>query len=145
MKNNHLLVIASLLSILLMTLHLTSDTIHARAGTPEAGGSTLVAVPVLAILLCGTLLLREKRSGLIIMLVGSILTMGMPVIHVMGPAGFFHGAIARSSPAFLFVWTLHAMGVLGIFAFILSVQGLWSLRRSKAVGSQQSAVSQGKS
>ena len=117
-----------------MTLHLTSDTIHARAGTPEAGGSTLVAVPVLAILLYGTLLLREKRSGLIIMLVGSLLTMGMPVIHVMAPGGFFHGAIARSSPAFLFVWTLHAMGVLGIFSFILSVQGLWSLRRSRAVG-----------
>ena len=83
MKSNHLLVIASLLSILLMTLHLTSDTIHARAGTPEAGGSTLVAVPVLALLLCGTLLLNQRRSGIIIMLVGSILAMGMPVIHVM--------------------------------------------------------------
>src|SRR5438270_10386916 len=40
MKNNHILIISSLLSILLITLHLTSDTIHARAGTPEAGGST---------------------------------------------------------------------------------------------------------
>jgi hypothetical protein len=131
MKNNRLLVIASLLSILLMTLHLTSDTVHARAGTPEAGGSTLVAVPVLALLLYGTLLLSERRSGHIIMLVGSILTIGIPIIHVMAPGGFFHGAIARSSPAFLFVWTLHAMGVLGLFAFILSVRGLWSLRRGQ--------------
>ncbi len=134
MKNNHLLVIASLLSILLMTLHLTSDTVHARAGTPEAGGSTLIAVPVLALLLYGTLMLSERRSGHVIMLVGSILTMGMPVIHVMAPGGIFHGAIARSSPAFLFVWTLHAMGVLGIFSFILSVRGLWSLRRGHPVG-----------
>ena len=132
MKNNHLLVIASLLSILLMTLHLTSDTVHARAGTPEAGGSTLIAVPVLALLLYGTLMLSERRSGHVIMLVGSILTMGMPVIHVMAPGGIFHGAIARSSPAFLFVWTLHAMGVLGIFSFILSVRGLWSLRRGRS-------------
>ena len=132
MKNNHLLVIASLLSILLMTLHLTSDTVHARAGTPEAGGSTLIAVPVLALLLYGTLMLSERRSGQVIMLVGSILTMGMPVIHVMAPGGIFHGAIARSSPAFLFVWTLHAMGVLGIFSFILSVRGLWSLRRGQS-------------
>ncbi len=131
MKTNHLLVIASLLSILLMTLHLTSDTVHARAGTPEAGGSTLVAVPVLAVLLYGTLLLRERWSGLVIMLVGSILTMGMPVIHVMAPGGIFHGAIARSNPAFLFVWTFHAMGLLGIFSFVLSVQELWGLRRSK--------------
>ena len=134
MKNNHILVIASLLSILLMTLHLTSDTIHARAGTPEAGGSTLVGVPVLAILLYGTLLLSERLPGLIIMLVGSILTLGMPVVHVMAPGGMFHGAIARSSPAFLFVWTLHAMGVVGLFALVLSVQGLWSLRRHKRNG-----------
>ena len=133
MKNNHILVILRLCSpILLTTLHLTSDTIHARAGTPEAGGSTLVVVPVLAVWLCGTLLLRERRSGLIIMLVGSILTLLMPVVHVMAPGGIFHGAIARSSPAFLFVWTLHAMGVMGIFCFILSVLELWSLRRRAA-------------
>jgi hypothetical protein len=131
MKQNHLLVIASVLSILLMTLHLTSDTVHARAGTPEAGGSTLVGVPVLALWLYGTLLLGERRSGHIIMLVGSILAMGMPVVHAMAPGGFFHGAIARSNPAFLFVWTLHALGVIGMFTFILSVRGLWSLRRGQ--------------
>ena len=131
MKNNHLLVIGSLLSILLMTLHLTSDAIHARAGTPEAGGSSLVVVPVLAILLYGTLLLSERRSGLVIMLVGSLLTMVMPVVHVMAPEGIFHGAIAKSNPAFLFVWTLHAMGLLGMFCFILSVRELWGLRRGQ--------------
>jgi len=131
MKNNHILIIASLLSILWTTLHLTSDTVHARAGTPEAGGSTLVAVPVLAIWLCGTLLLSERRLGLVIMLVGSVLTLGMPIIHVMAPGGMFHGAIAKSNPAFLFVWTLHAMGLLGIFSFILAVRGLWEMRRGQ--------------
>jgi len=131
MKNNHILIISSLLSILLITLHLTSDTVHARAGTPEAGGSTLVGVPVLAIWLCGTLLLSERRAGLVIMLVGSVLTLGMPIVHVMAPGGMFHGAIAKSNPAFLFVWTLHAMGVLGIFSFILAVRGLWSMRRGQ--------------
>ncbi|MHB8500641.1 MAG: hypothetical protein ACYDCG_03050 [Candidatus Acidiferrales bacterium] len=131
MKQNLMLPIASLLLILLMTLHLTSDTIHARAGTPEAGGSTLVGVPVLALWLYGTLLLAERRSGLIIMLVGSLLGIGMPVVHAMGAGGVFRGAIARSSPAFLFVWTLHALGVIGLFTFILAVRGLWSLRRGQ--------------
>ena len=129
MKQNLMLPIASLLLILLMTLHLTSDTIHARPGTPEAGGLTLIAVPILVVWLCGTLLLAERRSGLIIMLVGSLLGILMPVVHVMSPAGIFHGEIARSSPAFLFVWTLHALGVLGLFAFVLAVRGLWTLRR----------------
>ena len=131
MKDNLTLTITSLLAILLMTLHLTSDTIHAHAGTLEAGGSTLVGVPVLVIWLYGTLMLAERRSGYIIMLVGSVLALGMPVVHVMGAGGVFHGEIAKSSPAFLFVWTLHALGVTGMFSFILSLRGLWTLQRSQ--------------
>ncbi len=132
MKNNVLLTITSLLSILFMTLHLTSDTIHASFGTPEAGGSTLVLVPVLVLWLYGSLALNERRSGHIIMLVGSLLALGMPIVHVTGPSGMFHGAIARSNPAFLFVWTLHMLGVLGMFSLILSARALWSLRRSQS-------------
>lgn len=131
MKNSLMLTITSLLTILLLTLHFTSDTIHARAGTPEAGGSTLVAVPILVLLLYGTLVLGERRSGIIIMLIGSIIGMAMPLFHVIGPAGIFHGEIARSSPAFLFVWTFHALGVTGMFGFILAVRGLWGLRRGQ--------------
>jgi len=131
MKQNLMLIIASLLSILFMTLHLTSDTIHARVGTPEAGGSTLVAVPVLVVWLYGTLLLAERRSGHVIMLVGSLIALAVPVIHVMGAGGIFRGQIAKSSPAFLFVWTLHALVVTGLFSLILSVRGLWSLRRGQ--------------
>jgi hypothetical protein len=83
-------------------------------------------VPILVIWLYGTLVLSERRSGHIIMLVGSLLALLMPVAHVMGAGGVFRGAIARSSPAFLFVWTLHALGVTGMFSLILSVRGLWS-------------------
>jgi hypothetical protein len=128
-RENLMLVIASLLSILFMTLHLTSDAIRARIGTLEAGGSTLIGVPVLAVWLYGTLMLAERRSGHIIMLVGSLVAMGMPVMHVMFAAGVFQGQLARVAPAFLFVWTLHLLGLTGIFSFILAVRGLWSLRR----------------
>jgi len=129
MKHNLLLTITSLLSILFMTLHLTSDTLSARAGTPEAGGSTLVAVPILAVWLYGTLVLAERRSGHVIMLVGSLIGLSMPVIHVMGAGGVFRGEIAKSS--ILFVWTLHALGVTAMFSLILSARGLWSLKRGQ--------------
>ncbi|MBZ5506702.1 MAG: hypothetical protein LAO78_14700 [Acidobacteriia bacterium] len=131
MKQNHLLIIASLLSILFMTFHLTQDTLHAKAGNPEGGGSTLVAVPVLVVWLYGTLVLAERRSGHIIMLIGSILAMGMPVIHVMGPRGIFAGEFAKYSGAFLFFWTFFVLGITGMLSFILSVRGLWSLRRGQ--------------
>jgi hypothetical protein len=35
------------------------------------------------------------------------------------------GAIARSSGAFFFIWTLLALGVTALFSVILSVRGLW--------------------
>ena len=128
MKQNVMLTIASLLSILLMTLHLTSDTVHARVGTAEAGGSTLIAVPVLVVWLYGTLMLAERRSGYIIMLLGSLLASGMPVIHMRGA---HYGEIAKSTGGFFFVWTLWALGGLGGVTFILSARGLWSLRRGQ--------------
>ncbi len=128
MKHNVMLIIASLLSILFVTFHLTSDTLQARVGTPEAGGSTLVLVPILAVWLYGTLVIAERRSGYIIMLVGSLLSVGMPIIHVIGAGGVFRGAIAKSNPAFLFVWTLHVLGMTGMFALILSARGLSSLQ-----------------
>jgi hypothetical protein len=124
MKHNLTLTITSLLSILLMTLHLTSDTLHATSGTPEAGGSTLVAVPVLVVWLYGTLVLAGRRSGYVIMLVGSLLGLAMPVIHVTGAGGIFRGQIAKSSGAFLFVWTLHALGVTAMFSLILSARAV---------------------
>ncbi len=73
MKHNLTLTITSLLSILFMTFHLTDDTLHAKVGTAQAGGSTLVAVPILVVWLYGTLVLAERRSGYFIMLVGSLL------------------------------------------------------------------------
>ena len=132
MKNKLMLPITSLLSILFMTFHMTQDTLHAKAGNPEAGGSTLVAVPILVVWLCGALLLAERRSGHIIMLIGSLIAMVMPVIHVMGPKGFFSGEMAKYSGAFLFFWTFFVLSVTGMFSFILSVQGLWRLRRGRA-------------
>lgn len=129
MKQHTLLKAASLLSILLMTLHFAGDTARARIGSPEAGGSTMIAVPILAIWLYGTLVLDEKPSGHLIMLSGAVLAILMPAIHLNGPAGLFTGTLARSGDPYLFVWTLHALGLTGIFSLILAAQGLWNLWR----------------
>ena len=131
MKQNLLLTIASLLSILLMTFHMTHDTLRARSGSAEAGGSTFIMVPIMVIWLLGTLLLAERRSGHIIMLVGSLLALLTTVAHIWGPGDVVRGEFAKSPGAFFFVWTLMALGVTGMFSFILSVRALWSLRRSQ--------------
>ena len=124
MKYNVMLTIASLLSIILLTFHLTDDIIR---GMEKGGPSNLVAVPILVVWLYGTLVLAERRSGYIIMLIGGLFGLGMPVIHMMGKG--VGGRIAQSNGGFFFVWTLLALGTTALFSVILSVRGLWSLKR----------------
>ncbi|HKF21227.1 MAG TPA: hypothetical protein VKE93_06635 [Candidatus Angelobacter sp.] len=122
MKHNVVLTIASLLSMLFTTFHLTGDII---LGMEKGGASNLIVVPILAVWLYGTLVLAERRSGYVIILLGSLLGLLVPIFHMKG-AGL--GAqVANSSGAFLFVWTTIALGVTALFSVILSARGLWSL------------------
>src|SRR6266581_5303350 len=123
MKHSVMLSITSLLSILLMTFHLTDDIVR---GFEKGGVSNLTAVPIFVVWLYGTLVLAEWRSGYIIILLGSLLGLGVPVIHMMGKGVGVGGNIANSSGAFFFFWTLIALGVTAIFSLILSARGLWS-------------------
>ena len=118
MKRN-ILTTASLLSILFMTLHVTDDIVR---GMEPGTLFDLIPVPILAVWLYGTLVLAGKRSGYVIILLGSLLGLLVPVIHMKG-AGV-GGAIAKSSGAFFFIWTLLALGVTALFSVILSVRGL---------------------
>jgi hypothetical protein len=125
-KHNVMLTIASLLSILFMTFHLTDDVVREM----EPGGvSNMVGVLILVVWLYGTLVLAERRSGYVIILLGSLLGSVVPVVHMRG-AGV-GGEIAKSSGGFFFVWTLIALGVTTIFSVILSARGLWSMQRSQ--------------
>ena len=129
MKRNVMLTIASLLSILFTTFHLTDDIVR---GMSPGGVSNLAVVLVLVVWLYGTLVLAERRSGYVIILVASLLGSGLPVVHMIGKGGVVGGAIAKSSGAFFFAWTLIALGVTAIFSVILSARGLWSLQWGKS-------------
>jgi hypothetical protein len=117
MKQNVMLTIASLLSILFMTFHLTDDIVR---GMEPGTLSTLVALPILAVWLYGTVALAGKRSGYVIILLGSLLGLVVPVVHMKG-AGV-GGAMAKSSGAFFFIWILLALGVTALFSIILSAR-----------------------
>jgi hypothetical protein len=122
MKQHVMLTTASLLSLLLLVLHLADDVVR---GMFPGGIAILYAALASGVLLYWILVLAERRSGQLIMLVVSLFAVAMPVLHTRG-AGV--GAIAKSSGGFFFVWTLVALGMTGTFSFILSVRGLWSLR-----------------
>jgi hypothetical protein len=75
--------------------------------------------------------LAERRSGYIIILLGSLLGSVVPLAHMRG-AGLVGGRIVNSSGVFFWVWTLIALGVTALFSVILSARGLWSLRRGQS-------------
>lgn len=123
MKQNTILVITSLLSTLLLSIHVTDDIVR---GFDQWGRQSLIGVLILVVLLYGALVLAERRTGLVIMLIGGLGAAGMPVIH--GGAG----RVAKSSGGFLFIWTLFALGALGTVSVILAARELWRLRRGGA-------------
>jgi hypothetical protein len=124
MNRYPLLVVTSLLSILLLTLHITDDIVR---GISKAEPSK-TALIVLVVLLYGTLVLADRRSGHVIMLLVGLLAAAMPVMHMRGA---HYPEIARSPGGFFFVWTLWALGGLGGLTIVLSVRGLWALRRGQ--------------
>ena len=131
MKDNLMLTIASLLSILLLTFHLAGDIVR---GFEPGGLNNLVGTVLIAVVwLCGTLLLAGRRSGYVIILLGSLLGLFVPYVHMRGRGVGVASGIANSDGGFFFVWTLLAIGVLSLFSIILSARGLWwSLRRGQS-------------
>ena len=127
MKPNVMLTITSLISIILLSTHISEDIVLGFAG---GGLSNLVGIAIRVVYLCGTLLLRDRKLGLIIVLLGSIIAMGMPVLH-MSNAGV---GVKRSAGAFFFIWNLYALGITGTFGLILSVLAFRDRARSGAAG-----------
>ena len=121
MKENTVLVVTCLLSILLSTLHVTDDIVR---GISKAEPSNIALIG-LVVFMYGTLLLAGRRSGYVIMLLVGLFAAAMPVIHMRG---VHYGEIARSAGGFFFVWTLWALGGLGGLTVVLAARGLWKLR-----------------
>ena len=125
MKQNFILTIVSLLSILFGTFHLADDI---DRGMSPGGLPNLIAVVIWVVWLYATLVLAGRRSGYIIILVLSLLLMGVPVIHMRG-VGIGFGT--TRSGGFFFIWTLLALGVTALFSVILSARALIGFSRRK--------------
>jgi hypothetical protein len=126
MKNSIMLTISSLLLVLFLTFHLAQDIVY---GYEPGGLANLVGgVLITVVWLFGTLVLFERRSGYIIMLLLSLFSFVAPYIHMAGKGvGVANTRLVNSSGHLFFVWTLLAIGVLSVLSAILAARGLWSL------------------
>jgi hypothetical protein len=133
MKESVMLTIASLLSLLLFSLHVADDIVR---GFERGDISNIGALPIFVVWLYATLVLSGRRWGYIIVLLASTMSSAVPVLHMMGKGVGVHSRIGGTSGALFFVWTLLALGTTGLFSVILSARGLWSLQRSRQVGKE---------
>lgn len=119
--------ITSLLTALLSLFHLADDVAH---GYERGGPEMYTAIFMLVVWLMATLLLNGRRSGYIIIMIGSLAAAGIPYLHT-GKAGWGGGRMAHAPDLFFWALTLLSLGVTGIFGFVLSVHGLWGLRKRR--------------
>ena len=122
MKQNDLLSLTSILSVLLLALHVSQDIVF---GFDRAGLNHLVGVAILLVVVCGAVLLRERISGKVIMLLGGVMAAGMLPLHMRN--GFRPEFLGKSG-VLLFIWTLYVLGVTGAFSVILAVRALLARR-----------------
>lgn len=122
------LTISSLISILLFSLHWADEVARGiEPGTINAAGGLLI----LAVWLCGTLVIPHRRIGMIIILLGAILASGVPVLHMQG-AGLIGGRVGASAGTlgkFFWVWTNIALGASGMLSVVLAARELRTARR----------------
>jgi hypothetical protein len=128
MKHDGIVTVTSLLTVLLVTLHLAGDIVRGMA--PGNLASLVALVLTVTIWLYGTLLLPGRRGGYIILLLGSLLGLVIPILHMRG-AGISGGS-SRTEGDFFFVWILLALGTSAAFLLLLAARGLWRLRPTEA-------------
>ena len=127
MKDNVTLTITSLLSILFLTFHLSDEITR---GMEPGRLNMLIPVLILGGWVYAALVLIGRRSGFIILLLGAIIGMGVPILHMSG-VGLVSSRIANSRGAFFWVWQNFTLAVISVCSFILALRGLWSLRQAK--------------
>ena len=126
MKPSTILTVMASLSVLLFTIHMSDDIVR---GFEPGGFRNASGILIAAVWLYGTLALHGRRSGYILILLGSLLGCVVPLAHMRG-AGLVGGRVANSPGMHLFVWTLIALGVTASLSVALSAGALWRLRRS---------------
>jgi hypothetical protein len=124
-KDTWLLTITSVLAVLFATCHLADDIVR---GFAPGGMANITFIVMTVVWLYGALVLVERRSGHVIILLGSILGSGIPILHMRG-AGMVGGRIANANGKFFWVFTLLTVGAISALSVILSIRGLWRLSR----------------
>ena len=127
MQHDRTLVVTSVLSILLVLLHVAEDIVR---GFEPGGLKHIQTILTMGLWLYGTLALSGRRFGYALMLLGGLLGCLVSLAHMRG-AGLVGGRMANADGLLLWVFPQLVLGVTASVSAVLAAQGLWSLRRGQ--------------
>ncbi len=127
MPNDRTLLVSNVLAIVLVILHTSDDIVR---GFEPGGLKHIQTILTMGLWLYGTLALSDRRSGYVLMLLGSMLGVLVSIAHMLGK-GLVGGRIANTDGMLLWVFTPLILGVIASASVVLAAQGLWSVRRPR--------------
>jgi hypothetical protein len=128
MKQKDLLTVLSLSAIVLTTMHVADDYVH---GFDRNVVANPYAILIFVAWSAGVLLLRDRLIGRIVMLLGGLVAIGMPIIHLNGRG--YGEEYLKTDGALRFIWTLYILGTIGALIIIGGVREMVSLRSTRAM------------
>ena len=132
MKQKDLLTVLSLIAIVLTTMHVADDYVH---GFDLHVVDNPYGIVIFVVWSSGVLLLRDRLVGRVIVLLGGVIAIGMPIIHLHGRG--YGAEFLKVDGALRFIWTLYLLGTIGALIIIGAVREMVSLRSARASSARQ--------
>ncbi len=107
---------ASVVSSLLLLLHLAQDLVREAAGPAAPALGYLVVTALVAGVLYGAVAMSDRRAGHAIVIVGALGGAAMPVLHLRTTLG--------SRQDLFFSWTMLTLGAVSLLALGLAIGAL---------------------
>ena len=123
MKHKELLTVLSLFAIVLAAMHIADDYVH---GFDRSVVNNPYAMLILAVWALGVLLLRDHLIGRIVILLGGLVSIVIPVIHLNGRG--YGDEFLKTDGALRFIWTLYMLGTIGAVIFVGTISEMVGAR-----------------
>jgi hypothetical protein len=125
MKQRDLLTVLSLIAIVLTTMHVADDYVH---GFDRNVVDNPYGILIFVVWSSGVLLIRDRVLGRVIMLLGGVVAVAMPILHLRGRG--YGEEFLKTDGALRFIWTLYILGTVGALIILGTVREMAS-RRSR--------------
>ena len=123
MKHKELLTVLSVFAIILAAMHIADDYVH---GFDRSVVNNPYAMLILAVWASGVLLLRDRLIGRIVLLLGGLVAIAIPIIHLNGRG--YGDEFLKTDGALRFIWTLYMLGTIGAVIVIGAIREMVGAR-----------------